>query len=731
MKMTSVRGVVLTLVALAMSALPAFANIITSANAKDNCTEYQLNISGILLTPPTSTVSYTIVLTPSSGTAITINDSLGVTKTNSNGDFKGSTIQMWSKYGLTLSGIYTLSGTAHLNTSDGNTVSIAFSPNPLNCTLPPTLTTANSSITCSGFTLNVGGINLTAPSTVAYTIVLTPISGPTITVTGTIPVTPTNGSFTASISGTWPMQPDGSYTATGTAKLQATGGNSLAITFSPTTLSCTLTATATATDSCQQYTITVLGTDQLTSSVKVAYTITLTPTSGSPIVVNDSFTIPVTGGAYSGSNTKTWASYGDTLNTNYTLAGSATVTAGTVTQTASITFTPPTLACSTPPPACLPSSSLSVLTQGKTVTSYAPDGNWASGTKNIQVVGLEPPATGVPITTPNVVNSCSSNSVTGQTVCVANNTDVYLLTGTSLNTTLTSGSNSLASFSGGLCKNCGIAMNPATNTAAITLGLKSAPSGSGLQYLNLATNAFSTPVPADHEVSEDIVWDSTRNLILSPNEEGYYEIFQTPSTGTTEYSNNLQFGDGDSAAEDCTTGIAMSSLEYTDRIYITDLTQATYTAGNPGTWTAPGQILTLPEFAYWGQSGVTGISVAPTSHLAIVTSEFTGRGVGVLELPSTSGTGTPTLVDYASAQMPNTPDGNTWHEAWDPHAVTAYVSPNNGKAYGVMADAAPPNYIAIVDLQALLSAPRTPGTHTVEPTYDLVANGVVSYVAAH
>lgn len=63
--------------------------------------------------------------------------------------------------------------------------------------------------------------------------------------------------------------------------------------------------------------------------------------------------------------------------------------------------------------------------------------------------------------------------------------------------------------------------------------------------------------------------------------------------------------------------------------------------------------------------------------------------------------------------------------------VTAYISPNKGKAYGVMADAAPPNYIAIVDLQALLNAPRIPGTHTVEPTFDLVANGVVVYVAAH
>ncbi len=33
------------------------------------------------------------------------------------------------------------------------------------------------------------------------------------------------------------------------------------------------------------------------------------------------------------------------------------------------------------------------------------------------------------------------------------------------------------------------------------------------------------------------------------------------------------------AAEDCTTGIALAADEFTDNIYITDLTQATFTAG--------------------------------------------------------------------------------------------------------------------------------------------------------
>jgi len=627
MKMTSARGVITVLVAIVVSALPALANIITSANAKENCTQYQLNISGVLLTPPTATVSYTITLTPGTGSAITINDTMTVTKTNSSGNFSGSTTQSWSKYGVTLNTAYTLSGTATLNTSDGNTVKIAFSPNPLNCTLVPTLTTANSSITCSGYTLNVAGINLTAPSTVAYTIVLTPTTGSTITATGTIAVTPVSGNFTGSASGTWSATPNGTYTASGSAKLA--GENTLAITFSPPTLVCTVTS------------------------------------------------------------------------------------------------------------ACTPSSSsLSILTQSNKVSAYVPNGNWAapSTQTGVQVVGLEPTAgaLGAVSGVTDVINSCGSNSTTGQTVCVANNTDIYLINGLTANSPIASQANTKASFSGGMCNNCGVNINPATNTAAITIGYKSAPSGSAIELLSLANTSSYQIVPAAHEVSEDILWDPSRNLILSPDEEGYYELFQTPSSGTvTEYSNNLKFGDGDTAAEDCSTGIALSSLEYTSNIYITDLTQATFTSGNPGTWSAPGQIQNFPDFNFWGQSKATGIAVAGGSHLAIVTTEFYGDYFGAIQLPATSGSGTPAIVDYVSAQLPHTPDGNTWHNGWDPHTSTAYVSPNNGKAYGVMADAAPPTYVAIIDLQALLAAPRTAGTHTVELTYDLVANGVVTFVPTH
>ena len=111
----------------------------------------------------------------------------------------------------------------------------------------------------------------------------------------------------------------------------------------------------------------------------------------------------------------------------------------------------PTLA----PNACLPSSSIGVLVQSTNVTAYAPKGTWAvlEPVTGISVVPIEtsagigkggPPTT---IATPGTTNSCSSNSLTAETVCVANDTDVYLITGSTLNSTLTSGATGGAKIS--------------------------------------------------------------------------------------------------------------------------------------------------------------------------------------------------------------------------------------------------------------------------------------------
>jgi hypothetical protein len=341
------------------------------------------------------------------------------------------------------------------------------------------------------------------------------------------------------------------------------------------------------------------------------------------------------------------------------------------------------------------------------------------------------------------------------TVCTANDTDTYLITGKTLNKILVSGATGFASFSGGTCMNCGVVVDSTTNAAFLGIGLKGTTKG-GYQFLDLATDTFSAPIPSASGISEDIAVDPIRKLILSPAESttsgtantASYELVQT-SPPNAEYENQIvpiptptpagapiATALLDSAAEDCTTGIALSSDESSGNLFIADLTQARFTAGKPaGTWTAPSQFQFFPEFAFpsFNISGTSGLAVAPGSHLAIVTSEFGGNVEGVVQLPKTSGSGIPAVVDWVQFTVPNEPSGAFFQMGCDPHTVTAYVSPNTGKALGVLGNFdsgfGNPTFLAVVDLQGLLKASRTAEGHVVDPSVNLIKEGLVTLIA--
>lgn len=390
---------------------------------------------------------------------------------------------------------------------------------------------------------------------------------------------------------------------------------------------------------------------------------------------------------------------------------------------------------------CLPTSSLAVAL-GPTVTAYVPNGWWGGGATGVQVVPIEGAGAPTSIPTAGVVNSCSANPSTGQAVCTANTNDVYLINGHTLTNTLASGATMGASFSGGTCRNCGVAVNGLTNTAYVTVGLSDSPSGSGIQALNLGTNAFGTPLRLNHIVSENISVDAGRNLLLTPGEDNNYGLVRLSGTGglLAEYENTAIGGGGeyDSSAADCTTGIALASNEFTSNVSMADLNQASFTPGSGsaiGTWTAPSSVVALDgSFS----AGISGISVAPGGqHMGILTGEFGGQSFAVFQLPATPGTGgtLPALVDYAVVNnLPNTPDGAYFAAGYDPHTITAYTSPNDGRAYAVIADWATgtPSWLAVIDLKKIQGAPRVPGTHTVDTSvYDVLASGAVRYVPVH
>jgi len=372
-----------------------------------------------------------------------------------------------------------------------------------------------------------------------------------------------------------------------------------------------------------------------------------------------------------------------------------------------------------------------VLVQGKNATVYAPQGSWDGGTAAVKVVpietigGLGTGAAPTTIVTGNIPNSCSSNSTTGTTVCVANNTDVYLINGTTLSSTLSSSSDSTETFTGGQCNNCGVVVDSTVNKALITIGLATGGPG-GYQFLDLGgTPTFETPIPAGTHVSEDVSIDPIRHLILSPNENSIYQIVNTSTSPPGLFNNTIPASDPDldSAGEDCTTGIALSTDEFTGDLFIADLTQAIFTAGTPGSWTdTASQFQTFPEFADFS-AGTSGIAIAPGTHLGIVVGEFGGDLEGVIQLPATSGTGTPAVVDYVAFTMPSTPAALAWSQGLDPHPVTAYVSPNSGKAFAVLENE-DFSFLAVIDLQGLLSAPRT--GHTVN---NPLPAGLVTFIA--
>jgi hypothetical protein len=384
--------------------------------------------------------------------------------------------------------------------------------------------------------------------------------------------------------------------------------------------------------------------------------------------------------------------------------GDAAFTNATCSQV-KVTHTNPTLS------ACIPTSSLGVLvpTSPGDVTAYVPKGYWLGSTTGIHVKNIEGTlGAGTSISTPAVVNSCSSNPATGQTVCVGNNTDVYLITGTSLNTTLTSGSTVFATFSGGSCQNCGVAINALTNKAVIAGGFSGGSSNQGVQLLDLNTNTFGAPFGMNNPVSENISVDPTRNLILTPGENFNYTILQIQPDGVTlqELSGPSTGLSNDSAAEDCSTGIAMTPGEFSNSVFLQDLTQATF---GSSTYSAPNSTFNVVS-SYSFSAGLSGLTVAPGSaHLALATGEFGGNSFAVLQLPAGSGSGTPTVSDYATAQIPSSAAcGGFFGAGFDPHTVTAYTSPNDGKAYGVFVGYAgqAPVCLAKVDLAAVLAASR-------------------------
>jgi hypothetical protein len=442
-------------------------------------------------------------------------------------------------------------------------------------------------------------------------------------------------------------------------------------------------------------------------------------------------------------------------------------------------------------------------TKGGTVTAYVPAGSYSEAAPNVFAVQIEAPPTQtqpfpynvaltgpVPITTNatssdpgptgganpaingSVINTCAANPQTNPptVVCASNGKTVWVINAqTNVASPLTNpnvpeatagGVPVVEQFTGQTCSTCNVAIDTVHQVAYLSVATGTDDgtdsTGAAFQTLNLATNTFGSLIQLSQEASsEDIVVDPLRGFILSPNEGFYetgetggpgdYQLVNTSTGGVFNFSNtggpiSASGGGFDSAAEDCTTGVALSSDEFTNEIFLVDLNQALFNNPSAGLWTSgtvtgtsttPGfSFFTLSEFALLTgtEAGASAIVVAPSSHIAVVAGEFGGSTFAVLNLPATAG-GTPTIGPYVVANIPNTPgDGLAWEFGADPHTLTAYQSPNSGTPYAVFEDDVDVNttadglrtYLAIVDLNVLANA------HTNALSTRLGAGGVSS-----
>jgi hypothetical protein len=279
-----------------------------------------------------------------------------------------------------------------------------------------------------------------------------------------------------------------------------------------------------------------------------------------------------------------------------------------------------------------------------------------------------------------------------------------------------------------------------TNSGIVGLSLAGGVSA-GYQFFSLSSGAsvgaVSVPgTPSDSILSESPAIEPTKHLLLSANEDSLGADFQIInfSSGSPmgfRYADRAKVLGSqilDGAAIDCTTDIAVAGNEGIS-LFITDLTQATFTPGAGstfGTWTAPAQLQSLTGLL---DITATGVAIAPSGHVGIMQNEFGTNFFAAFSLPSTSGSGMPAVQDWVAATVPTQPDAKTWSNTFDPHGLTAYTSPTTHVPMGVLLNSAR-TFIAVVDLNKLLAAPRT-GAHTVNPAFNLVTNGVLTFVSVH
>lgn len=614
-------------------------------------------------------------------------------------------------------------------------------------TIPPKSVSSNSakphyiSPNTQSATISVAGQTVTANLTATSAGCSTPAGG-SLTCTVAVPAPAGSDTFTVTLfdaaNGTGNQLSTGTVTAT----INAGATNNVPVTLNGVVASVAISLGNTA--------------PYVGSAVSIPVTITAKDASGATIIGpgNYSPAIALTDSDASGHTTLSTSSVtapGASVTLSYD--GSGAVTAATISATASGTIKTVTSATLRPQNQT-GSGGVSVATIGNTTYAEVPTAagllQVALGSNGqIQSVGRHPAARPMASSSPSPAPSasplvltpapdacsvapngskiyayCVSFALTPQVINVV---DLTSGTPTLVNTVTTDATTGPVSWSGGNCYICGISWDPKDNAVLIS-------TANGYEFYDPSTGKqvrTTIPVP----IAENFGYNPATNQIWSPNytEADLVDVALGAWYKDADYSSPYI----DSGAVDSSTNVAVSLDEGGTTSYVVPLSGAVLstpapTASAPGTLTDP--IASTPSFATDSGCESTAISIDSTAHVAFISGEFSSPDCfGAVQLPSTTPTAAVTPSNYVWVPaMPNTPDGNTFASAYDPHVAATFYLPGDPDLLGVAFNFTR-SYVAVVDLTKLLalagtSAMSSGDPHQVAASYDLIANGILTYI---
>ena len=291
------------------------------------------------------------------------------------------------------------------------------------------------------------------------------------------------------------------------------------------------------------------------------------------------------------------------------------------------------------------------------------------------------------------------------------------------NTEFGSGATGGLSFSGGFCVICNLAFDPMDTAFIIE---DAAPAGGG-QYQRVGESSHAIDMSiGTSDPNENPGYDYVKNWVFDP---GYsssvlrIEDF-TNGKGFSATSATTNMSTPDSGCVDVSTHVADTGNEFTppDIVTLADLGSATEGAG--GTLTVTTGQTTI---AHSNDGSLDDDACATDSvlHLTFYQGEFDTPNLGFALLP-TSSSGT-TISDWAFAPWPLAPDGTFFGPGADPHTVASFNDPVNCPDCALSVNDGL-TWLAVIDLFKFEHAPRKSGDpHTIDPTYDLVANHVIAF----